>query len=102
LALPAGADTLRFQPLPGALAFSLAVNADTLIRADFSEPVAAAIGKYRNMPDTGTFPPNLLTFESENDRVAVLVRVMQLNGRRVAGVDTVQTAQARILVRMKN
>jgi hypothetical protein len=102
LALPAGADTLRFQPLPGALAFSLAVNADTLIRADFSEPVAAAIGKYRNMPDTGTFPPNLLTFESENDRVAVLVRVMQLNGRRVGGVDTVQTAQARILVRMKN
>ena len=101
LVIPIGADTLRFQPMPGALAFSIARNAEELIRADFSEPVVAAIATYRNTSDTRTFPRNLLIFQSENDRVAILVRVLQLNGRRVAGVDSVQTAQARILLRMK-
>jgi hypothetical protein len=100
--MPIGADTLRFQPQPGALAFSLGINTEELIRADFSVPVAATITTHRNTSDTRAFPRDLLTFEAENERVAVHVRILQLNGRRVNGADSVQTAQSRILVRMKH
>jgi hypothetical protein len=100
--IPAGTDTLRFRPLPGILAFSLTHNAEELIHADFSLPVADAIAKYRDTSDPRGLARDMITFESENERAAVLVRIMQLNGRRLRGVDSVQTAQARVLVRLKD
>ena len=97
-----GTDTLTFRRLAGLLAFSIARDTDVLMQMDMSDSIAAVIANQGLWMSPRGIQLDDLSYTSENERIALRVRIQQLHGRRTEGPDSVLSAPARLFLKMKD